>query len=756
MPDEVVKKVSIVVRLEADVEQGDAEVKAALKSVGDAAAVTAEKAGRLAVATRAARVAASEVAAAEKAVGKAEKGGDPAKVSAAYGTLESSRAQAEQARAAELAARESLAVAREAEATARGSLSSAERQAAAAGAALAKEQAAAAQTAAALAEVNRERSTEEAVVGRLLTREQELVAKREAVGAEGKGAIDQELAGIRKTIGGRQDEIAKLEVKRLHLEEAGRVALAASEAEVKAIRAETDARVVDVHATRDQQRAVAAVREEAAKTKGGEGGGLLQRVLGVAAGLELKDAFDHVREAIGKATEAARDAEQTQLRFQAALGGSAAKLREMNALADEIQDASVYDGGDLAKVGTMLLESGVKAGQLDKAIRAVANTASALHRPLQDVAADVAATFKGDAPDRLRNVVRGMENLSEESLRAGAAVDVLTRAYDGQAAAQARTADGREEIRARNLASAWENAGKAILPLERAIRSKLTDALKEAAKAAELLGAGLSQAVAHQHSLEGLGLSLAGGFASMLPGQTAAAFSQATESLTSQINVSDAHGEMADRSDQLAKDGENATAEAKASLAEVARLRDEFDHDRSAKHLAEVQQSVEAEFKVRVKGVQDLLSAIDAVTAARRDPLAGSLASLVAEQDEARRTADEQLARANSARAASLKAQAEGDKSIGQAKADETNVALRAQAESLRTVAELEERILGLRKQIGDVDRQGNVDRAKAIDEAIKQVQADEASAKQRFTDKLAVTDTKGEVGGDRPVRGRA
>ena len=195
------------------------------------------------------------------------------------------------------------------------------------------------------------------------------------------------------------------------------------------------------------------------------------------------------------AIDQARDAEEAQAHLTVALGGNLAQLKLIQQTAGDISAKTIYDDDDLAKAAERLLERGVAADDANRALKTIADTASALHKPLEDVADEVAQSFGGTVPKSLGKIIPSLKNLTEEELRAGKALEVLAKAYDGKAEAFAATEPGKEAAALRDVAQAWEDIGTAILPLERTILPQVAKLFQKAADAAKLLGDAQGRAV---------------------------------------------------------------------------------------------------------------------------------------------------------------------------------------------------------------------------------------------------------------------
>ena len=245
-----------------------------------------------------------------------------------------------------------------------------------------------------------------------------------------------------------------------------------TEAEEKAaIQATTAERIAATRALQEMTVArEAAAAGEAVEEEAGAGGlgrtGVLAGVAGItAAVVATAKLVQDVRSGLA----AAREAEVASARLSVALDGNAKKFAEVNAAIQATARASVSSEKDLADVAQRLLERGVKDTQIPRAVQLTADTAAALQIPLDAAAEDIARLYAGDVPRALARAVPELHKLSEAEREAGKGLDVLATAFQGRAAAFAATDAGKEVAATRDIQKAWEDIGKALLPIERTV-----------------------------------------------------------------------------------------------------------------------------------------------------------------------------------------------------------------------------------------------------------------------------------------------
>lgn len=234
----------------------------------------------------------------------------------------------------------------------------------------------------------------------------------------------------------------------------------------------------------------AQVANKKASTASGRGG-LLGTIIGTATGVTIGNI---VSRTVGMAISAgkhsiaaAREAEQSASRLTVALDGNQSRMTRIQETAGNIAKKSAFDDDQLVSVAESLLERGVAFEAVPKAMQTIADTASALNQPLDQVAKQIATTFGGTVPRELASAVPALKNLSEEALRSGAAVDVLAKAYGGWAEKFLGTEAGKEAAALRDIEQAWEDIGTAMLPIARTLLPEIADLMKSIGEGAKWL-----------------------------------------------------------------------------------------------------------------------------------------------------------------------------------------------------------------------------------------------------------------------------
>ncbi len=735
---DITQNVVLTLALKDQVSASSAKATAAVTAFGEASKAAAEKANAAARAQAATSAATDAELIARSSVRAAGRTGNLGDVQAAAAELAQARAATAEAKEAQAAAVEAARVARSEEASARSAVTAAEREATEAAKALEASEAKASATSTAAAEkqavavraateaaagLTREQQVQQGVIDGLSARIGELQARRATADGEAAVSIDREMAGLRRSVVARQDDALAIDVKVAKLREVAGVAAATGEEEVATIRAATDARLVELNVLRDTQRAaVAGVVSPAEDAEGAEAGGGLLASLGVKDIASLV-AFTKLNAAIGSVTSkfkesvaAARESQEAQDRLRASLGENVGVYGDVAAAAATAAGGTRFTADQLTAVAERLSARGVPVDQLAKAMRVAADTSTALHKPIEDVADQIAQTFGGTVPRDLKHAVSGLADLTEGALSTGAALDKLDERFGGRALADALTPTGQQVTAAKDLAEAWKGVGQALLPVVQRYQTLADKAATAAVSAVGQLaqngGAGAQYAA----------VDLARSAVSMLPGQGSADLASTLNRYNQAQVQAEIAQEKAAASAQLAVDGKAARQQVSDLEKDIAGATAAFDADQSSKHLKAVQQEVAEEARLRRAGIEDSLAAIDRSAAAERDPLKARLTDLGEQAGSAAGTSDAAAARGNAAPFGS----------------NEQNQAAVDEAAALSTIRGLQGQILTIRSQIADVDRRAADERAKAIDETGKQVAAESSAAGQKLRGQLA------------------
>lgn len=178
----------------------------------------------------------------------------------------------------------------------------------------------------------------------------------------------------------------------------------------------------------------------------------------------------------------AQTQQKAEARLSGLLEGNNRLLQERLKFAAQLQTQSVFGDEAILEATSDLLAAGTPIEQIDDALRAVVETASATGKSLDEVARNVGKTF-GGLPGELGESVPAIKDLSEESLRAGGAVQLLLDRFAGNAAAQAASAPGQITQALNRAGDAGEKVGAVLQRLQLAVLPPLADAAERFAGA---------------------------------------------------------------------------------------------------------------------------------------------------------------------------------------------------------------------------------------------------------------------------------
>ena len=143
---------------------------------------------------------------------------------------------------------------------------------------------------------------------------------------------------------------------------------------------------------------------------------------------------------------AASEQEAVTRRLETALFASGQEVEEnskkIQEFANELQKTTTLSNEAVEAQAAYALSLGVSAQNTIPLVRASADLSSALGVSLQGATQRLARTLQGDLSPRLAQLVPELRDLTEEQLRAGAAVDIVAQRFAGVAASEAQTFGG--------------------------------------------------------------------------------------------------------------------------------------------------------------------------------------------------------------------------------------------------------------------------------------------------------------------------
>ena len=391
-------------------------------------------------------------------------------------------------------------------------------------------------------------------------------------------------------------------------------------------------------------------------------------------------------EGLRQALELARTYETNAAKLNIALDGNISRFKQIQAAIEGISKAGVFSQSDLLSAAQQLVERGVPTDRLSETLQVAANTASALRIPLDEAAQQIAQTFGGVLPRSLSRAVPGIRQLSEESLRAGGALDLLANAFGGQDAAFAATAPGKEAAAVRDIAQAWTDVGRALLPIERELLPGVSKGIK-ALVGGSTSGNFTDSVVSTVKDMENWGRG---------PEYGNSQFDHQSKDAVSRQQFSDYEA--------LADAAEDAMIRAQKSSKEIDQISSDEISEATKKQAAEQKKLIDEEFKDREISLQDYLGSVE--SGANRT------------QDELSKTLGEDTSLFNFSKGRSAKDQQElSTRGVSQEEQFKLEIDI---ADELATQLALKKEIAETQNRINESERQTLDQRVKAISDATK------------------------------------
>lgn len=174
-----------------------------------------------------------------------------------------------------------------------------------------------------------------------------------------------------------------------------------------------------------------------------------------------KKAVDFFFKSVGEGIEMAHEQEVITNKLVVAMSrysGEATKnIASAKGFAAVMQVISKFSNEQIETTQTLLLNMGVLPSQLNKATMAAANLATTYDKDLVWAGEKLGESFTGQAGE-LKKFVPGLENLTEEALKSGAALGLVNKQFSGAATAELNTYRG-VVAQARN---SWDDLKKAM------------------------------------------------------------------------------------------------------------------------------------------------------------------------------------------------------------------------------------------------------------------------------------------------------
>ncbi len=151
---------------------------------------------------------------------------------------------------------------------------------------------------------------------------------------------------------------------------------------------------------------------------------------------------------------------------------STGAVQQFKALADELERTTNFSGGAITSASALALNYTKTAAEAEKLVRAAADLSEATGVSL-DGAIKTLGSSLGGVTGQLANTIPQVRDLTEEQLRAGAAIDLVTQRFGGTAQAATQNLGG-EITRLKNgFASFATEIGTQLAPFVRALVANL-------------------------------------------------------------------------------------------------------------------------------------------------------------------------------------------------------------------------------------------------------------------------------------------
>jgi lambda family phage tail tape measure protein len=175
------------------------------------------------------------------------------------------------------------------------------------------------------------------------------------------------------------------------------------------------------------------------------------------------------------AAERQVNAEQRLLQ---ALKGSRTELERIKIVATDIQNLTIRGDEEMIEIAALLVNAGVSANKLEKAMRATVDTATALDQPMESVAKSIAQFEQGRA-GLLARLVPELRDLEESGRLAANGLDLLSEKFSGVGRAVAATPFGRATQAVNALGDAAEVQGFKFVRIKELVFKGLTSAVDQ-------------------------------------------------------------------------------------------------------------------------------------------------------------------------------------------------------------------------------------------------------------------------------------
>lgn len=179
-----------------------------------------------------------------------------------------------------------------------------------------------------------------------------------------------------------------------------------------------------------------------------------------------------------KSIAAAEDAVEAETRLLTALRGRRDLLEQIKAITTDLQGKTVFDGDDLNKVATQLINAGVAVGDLNRFLSLTTNIAAATGTSLTSAARGLALLNQGESAGSLARLVPELRDVLKESEGGAEALALLEERFKGFASAIASTDFGKAKQQINLIGDEEERLGAVLIKVKVAILTGILPAFR--------------------------------------------------------------------------------------------------------------------------------------------------------------------------------------------------------------------------------------------------------------------------------------
>lgn len=198
------------------------------------------------------------------------------------------------------------------------------------------------------------------------------------------------------------------------------------------------------------------------------------RAAGAQVGAALSPIFNQLTGAIAavasisaarSAIEAAREAVQSEQRLLVALRGRRDALEQILRATKAIGEAAAVDDDQLNDIAATLVNMGLSADRIPRAIEVIVDTAKALNLSFEAVAISIGKIAQGGGAGGIGKLLPQLKDIVKEGATLDEVFSELETRFSGTAAAAAATQFGELDRQLVSVGNTMEDIGKALVPI---------------------------------------------------------------------------------------------------------------------------------------------------------------------------------------------------------------------------------------------------------------------------------------------------